>query len=289
MTVSGCDSAVPAPAAQYAGKLFAGFYCGGDTPHIWERSEVAALGRLGVRGVLPIVVPPQSWPWPSEVQPPGISEVLGDLVAQAHRWGVPIGSPLALDIEPGQGDLMSAPQPGAPNGYLPQVRTAWRMWCQGRFVPWIYAVRRHHATVPTYTAWLAEWDNVAKIPQGFAAKQYFGGVGQPVDLDIALNGLTWMAADLDGLVTLSGDTAAPIEEPDMILALDPTTQDQWLVGAGPPVHVSPEDSQTLQHQGVPLLTGLSVPLLRELGIPNPTVTATPSTEVAAAPLVGGES
>lgn len=163
------------------------------------RDDVKALT---VRGALPIIVPSPDWPWPArspQGQVPDIPGTMQQLVAAAHEWGVPIGAPLCFDLEPEQGDLMAVGPQG--QNWLPSVRRAFLGWCENphtRFSPWVRAHRRHHAPTPTYRAWLVEPDGDPTIPPGFAAKEYTED-GQVV----ALNGMTFMRTDLDGLIVLS--------------------------------------------------------------------------------------
>ena len=221
MTVPGRDSAVPQPGHYQDGDAWWGFYVGvaGATPHVWTRDEVKALSAAG--GVA-IVVPPQDWPWPArspQGQVPDIPGTMQMMIAAAHEWGVPVGAPLCFDLEPGQGDLMATGPQG--QNWLPSVRRAFLGWCENphtRFDPWIYAAARHHATTPTYRAWLAEPDGDPTIPAGYVAKQYGQSPDGGVDLDVAVNGLTFMATDLDGLVTLPAPPMAPPVEKEEPMA-----------------------------------------------------------------------
>jgi hypothetical protein len=185
MTVlAGADSSYPQP-ARYKGRDIWGVYVAGATPHFWSHEEVHALGAAGVRGVLPIIVPPQGGEWWARESG---AETLTRLVAGARAWGLPVGSPLCLDIEQATAEAIGTQARAVEARFAGACRTY-------GYVPWTYGGVAWHKAVgnPSYALkWLAEWSAasgvlgaVGGLPGGYHALQYAGNVeGGTVDLDI---------------------------------------------------------------------------------------------------------
>lgn len=152
---------------------------------VLSRGEVR---ELDVPGILPVIAPPE-WPWPDigGGVVPDIGATIAGMMMVAHRWGVPLGSPLALDLTD-IGDDIAAPQVNAAHGYLPQVRESWKHWCYGRFAPWLIGHRPVMQDVPTQRCMLRE---PGEVPLYYTATETH-----------ALSGQTWMRSDLDGLIVL---------------------------------------------------------------------------------------
>jgi hypothetical protein len=200
MTLTGKDSSVPQP-TEYAGTDVWGIYVAGDTPHIWTREEVAALGAAGVKGVLPIVVPPVDEKWWSD----GDGAVaLTTLVMAALAWGIPAGSPLVLDVEQAQATQLLA-------GGVMTVGHAWAVATRGHGLdPWIYSNDAYLRLDSWSRKWLADWTGTLPdaLPAGYSGQQYAGNVnGGEVDLDLFADGVYLDPTALTP-VTLPGETAA---------------------------------------------------------------------------------
>ena len=143
----GADSAYPQPDL-YEGHSIWGVYIGGDTPHVWTHAEVAALGTGGVRGVLPIVVPPQKEEWWAENDGYGTLEAL---VRAAVAWGLPRWSPLVLDVEEAQAEKIGS-----------NTCHAWAIACLAHgYVPWLYSSAGLLARDHWCRHWLAKWNGGA--------------------------------------------------------------------------------------------------------------------------------
>lgn len=169
MPLIGADSEVPQPDL-YAGHDVWAVYLAGDVGHVWSEAEVRELGAHGVRGVLPIVVPPQSDWWSADAG----AEVLVRLVAQARAWGLYHGAPLCLDIEEATAEaLVSA-------GKAAAVFDRWLGACATYgYRPWTYGGETwHHAIGDQANRWLASWPAPTpanpNVPAGYAGWQYEG-------------------------------------------------------------------------------------------------------------------
>jgi hypothetical protein len=197
--ILGCDSATPPSASD--GVDVWGIYVAGAAAYIWTRAEAAALE---VHGVLPIAVPPQSWPWPRG------AATLVDLVAEARAWGIPHLSPLVLDIEEGQAEEM-----GSRN--LAAVGAQWVSACETPVdcgmpttLPWVYGSAHTLAQMPpAVRRWLALWPEPTPAapapPAGYAAWQYAGDVHGAVglvDLDTFAPGYRFATPDMGSTVVV---------------------------------------------------------------------------------------
>lgn len=211
--IHAADSSVPRPEL-YDWRNFDawGVYVAGSAVHIWTRAEVAELHTHGIEGAVPIVVPPQSWPWimPEE-------SVITDLVREAEAWGVPKGAPLVLDVEEWQAERMGS--------QLPSVLGLWRGIAEAAgYLPGAYGSYRTLASRPAggpLLGFLAEWPAgegklpslIHDIPPGYFAWQYAGGVEEGrLDLDLIALPATLMATDFtvrDGLVYFPAGSAGP--------------------------------------------------------------------------------
>jgi len=172
-------------------------------PRTWTREEVAACGA---RGCLPIVV------WDGSDYTALVSEALG--------WGVPIGSPLCIDIEEGEVE----------NWTSAEVKIEVQEWydaChQAGLHPWIYSGETLFAyTVTTIcNRWLAQWPAVVPprpaVPPGFSGWQYRGdpnGTSGP-DRDVFMPG-AYMKPDSSGTVLLGITQEADM--PVLVTLTDP--------------------------------------------------------------------
>ena len=173
----GGDSATPKP-AMYEGKKIWGVYVAGATFHVWSKEEVAALKAGGVEGVLPIVVPPQNEDW--WLQNSGYA-VLEALVREAVAWGIPMGSPLCLDVEEGQSSRFG--------GGASDIARSWAVACRTHdLIPWTYGSASFLDRDLWSNKWLAEWPNVTPtdpiVPEGYRGWQYRGGQ-DGIDLDVS--------------------------------------------------------------------------------------------------------
>jgi hypothetical protein len=199
----GADSSLPQP-TQYKGKKIWCVYVAGDTPHVWDTAEVAALASDGVEGVLPIVVPIQSEQW--WLQNHGYAE-LESLVRLAKVWGVPDGSPLCLDIESNQAIAMGAGASDVAHAWAVATRTH-------GLVPWCYSSAGYLDTDQWSNKWLAEWPDVTPtdpvVPHGYRGWQYRGGVNG-IDLDVFLAGEVFMSPELK---TVTVDITTDVVTPD---------------------------------------------------------------------------
>jgi len=184
--LTGADSAVPQPDL-YRGHDVWGVYIAGDTPHLWTHPEVAELGIHGVRGFLPIVVPPQKESWWVENEGYGTLE---ELVREAVAWGLPHGSPLILDVEEAQ-----AVKTGSGTCHC------WAVACLAHgYIPWLYGPAIFLARDHWCRHWLAKWfgeageDHEPPVTLGgfFEGWQYAGNVeGGRIDRDIFAAGHTY--------------------------------------------------------------------------------------------------
>lgn len=219
--VQGADSAVPQPALYTPTRQVWGVYAAGDTPHVWTRDEVSALGRGGGKAVLPIVVPTQNltlrW-W--VIDETGGYAYLESLVRDAVEWGCSPGTPLALDIEEAMAEAMGAS--------CATVGKAFAAACGAHsLVPWLYGGETLHQ----YTEggpclrFLAKWDGDGTLPPGFHAKQYEGGAeGDRIDLDVFEGGRAFLGCDFQRVV---------IGEPDPVPEVAETTEPASEPGEAP--------------------------------------------------------
>ena len=264
--IRGIDCSTPQP-RHYAGAQWCGVYVAGDTPHVWTHEELGGLSAAGIKAALPIAVPPQDWPWPASdpTLTPDISGVLQGLCQAAHAWGLPAGSPLVLDCEAGQGDAMTL---GPGRDWLPLVRRAWTQWCGlYGYVPWWYGAQRHQGITPAHRWIVADpFPGTGAMPPGASAVQYAQSPDGAVDLDMAANGLVWLATDLDGTIVIP----PPTQETDMLLVLRQGTLGPWWLTDGISAHqvASPADLIVLAHDlRVPTTDRLSDAQLERMGIP----------------------
>lgn len=212
--LAGADSAVPQP-SYYGGRTVWGIYVAGDTPHVWTRNEMAELGLGRVRGVLPIVVPPQigDW-WQGET---GGYDHLELLVRQASAWGAH-SCGLCVDIEQTLAESMGA-----------QARVVAKAWVAAAeshgFRPWSYGGRTWHeaSAEVDHLRWLAEWPDptpsAAQLPEGYDGWQYAGGAeGGRIDLDIFAPGETYLGCDYVPL-----EIGAYYDRPKLLAILKPAS------------------------------------------------------------------
>lgn len=208
----GADSAVPQPDL-YRGHTIWGVYVAGDTPHVWTQAEIAALGLGGVRGVLPIVVPPQDHAWWAENEGYGTLEAL---VRDAVAWGLPKGAPLALDVEEAQAVRIG-----------PDTGRCWAIACVAHgYRPWLYGPAGFLDRDHWCHHWLAKWygdageDHEApvEIPPHHLGWQYAGDVeGGRIDRDVFAPGHTFLTPELKVEVIMNEQEAAegtPVPGPE---------------------------------------------------------------------------
>ena len=202
--LTGADSAVPQPDL-YRGHTIWGVYIAGDTPHVWTHAEVAALAAHGVRGVLPIAVPPQKESWWVEDKGYGTNEGYGTLeglVRAAAVWGLPHGSPLVLDVEEAQAEKIGS-----------NTCHAWAIACGvHHYIPWIYSSAGLLARDHWCRHWLAKWYGEAgedhEAPPALLLNdvgwQYAGNVENGrIDRDIFAAGQTYLTPQLKVEVIMS--------------------------------------------------------------------------------------
>lgn len=209
----GGDSASP-QTKYYPGKEIWGIYVAGATPHVWTKTEILELGQHGVRGMLPIVVPPQEpdadgkWWFDSTL----VAGALTLLVAQARAWGLTSGSPICLDIEEATAEKLTVDERKMVAAHFVEAAKAYS------YIPWTYGgATWHEGTEGQGYRWLAKWDpegtaQPGAIPAGFDAYQYQGGVdGGAIDLDLFEGGLTYLGADLQ--IGVIGNPSEPAPAP----------------------------------------------------------------------------
>jgi hypothetical protein len=183
-----------------------GFY-----PDSWTREQVAASGA---RGCLPIKVPSQTEAWWAD------NAFAVQLVNEAVDWGVPVASPLCLDVEENQAEQMA--------GYeIKAWVQAWAGACRAAGLhPWIYSGHTLFAyTVTTIcNRWLADYPDVVPanpiIPVGFSGWQYWGdpnGQSGP-DRDAFLPGM-YMRPDASEAVLLG--IKEEVDMPVLVTVTDP--------------------------------------------------------------------
>lgn len=201
MTIlKGGDSAIPQPSL-YAGHDIWCWYVAGDTPHVWSKAEVAELGAHGVKGTLPIVVPPQDSEWwlDNDGYP-----TLEALVRDALAWGIPAFAPLVLDVEEAQAEKI----PGT------NAMHAWAVACRAHLlVPWTYSNADLLARDPWANKWLAKWTQSAaadpQMPAEMSGWQYASGTD--MDFSIFEAERDYLTPDLT--VVNLGASAAPAPGP----------------------------------------------------------------------------
>ena len=183
-----------------------GFY-----PDHWTREEVATCGA---RGMLPIKVPSQSDPWWQG------STFASELVSEAMAWGVPVGSPLVIDVEENQAEQMTAPEIKA------WVQTWFDACHRAGLHPWIYSGATLFANTITTICnrWIAQYPDVLPtrptVPAGYSGWQYHGdpnGLSGP-DLDVFMPGV-YMRPDASGTVLLG--IKEEVEMPVVVHLTDP--------------------------------------------------------------------
>lgn len=235
-SVLAADSGTPQPDAYHSSLLAWGIFVAGAAEHVWTRAEAAALHEAGIEAALPIVVPPQSWPWLiSEL------EVMVELVRQAEAWGVPRGCPLVLDVEEKWAERMGSQLPNVLGLFAGVGRAA-------AFFPVVYGSARTLGVARGVGRFLAAWSREPgsappprlELPAGLFAWQYAGNapyLGAVIDLDLIAVPTTLMATDFavpSGLVTVNEEgvvmpvltrpktTIAPPAEPE---AVAPTAEE----------------------------------------------------------------
>jgi hypothetical protein len=235
-SVLAADSGTPQPDAYHSSLLAWGIFVAGAAEHVWTRAEAAALHEAGIEAALPIVVPPQSWPWLiSEL------EVMVELVRQAEAWGVPRGCPLVLDVEEKWAERMGSQLPNVLGLFAGVGRAA-------AFFPVVYGSARTLGVARGVGRFLAAWSRepgsapppMPELPAGLFAWQYAGNapyLGAVIDLDLIAVPTTLMATDFavpSGLVTVNEEgvvmpvltrpktTIAPPAEPE---AVAPTAEE----------------------------------------------------------------
>lgn len=141
------DASTP-PATQPTGFDAAAGYIGGDTPHVWTKSEWA---RLGQTAKLPVWV--RSNP-PSGTQ--GAAQGTADAFAaleRLHAIGVPRGSTVALDLE-------TAVSPVLVGAFHDVMRWA-------GFYVWVYGSRSTVFANPVCDGyWVADYTHVPHMAAG---------------------------------------------------------------------------------------------------------------------------
>ena len=180
-----------------------GFY-----PDTWTRGQVAASGA---RGCLPIKVPSSKDPWWES----GV--FAAPLVDEALDWGVPLGSPLCIDIEEDWAEQMTSAQAKA-------VVQVWHDTCHAAGLhPWIYSGETLfiYTITTTCNRWLASWPDVVParptVPPGYSGWQYASGGAGP-DRDVFMPGV-YMRPDASGVVLLG--ITQEVEMPVLITLTDP--------------------------------------------------------------------
>jgi hypothetical protein len=203
-SLSGGDSAFPQDDL-YTGHTVWGFYIAGSTPHVWSPAQVRDLGAHGVKGAMPIVVPPQNTAWYAGDE--GAAELIR-LVAAARAWGLFHGSPLCLDIEEGTAEAIAKKR-----GLAKAVESRWAAACATYgYHPWTYGGVLWHTTVGDPSSalkWLARWPTRTptnpKVPPNYHAWQYAGNVhGGRMDLDTFEAGRTYLNPHTLQPITVSG-------------------------------------------------------------------------------------
>ena len=210
--LQGADSEIP-QTSLVAGHEIWGVYIAGEVGHVYTAAELQELGRLGVKGVLPIVVPLQSksedgsWWWATDE---GAAEIVL-LVAKARAWGLQGGSPVCFDIEEGTAEAMIAVDPSLPGKV--EARMAAAASAYG-YEAWTYGGHAWHDAIkePKAKRWLADWPLPSggespaptELPAGFDGLQYAGNVNEGrIDLDIFAGGLKYLG--LDGVPGVIGE------------------------------------------------------------------------------------
>ena len=164
--------------------------------------------------MLPIVVPPQDETWWQGI------DFARPLVTGAPEWGIPIGSPLCIDVEENQAEQMTAAE----------VKVWVRLWfdtChKAGYHPWIYSGATLFANTITTICnrWIAQWPAVLPthptVPAGYSGWQYHGdpnGLSGP-DLDVFMPGV-YMRPDASGTVLLG--IKEEVEMPVVVHLTDP--------------------------------------------------------------------
>ena len=200
----GADSELP-QTSLIAGHEIWGVYIAGSIGHVYTAGELQDLGRSGVKGVLPIVVPLQSkpedgpWWWATDE---GAAEIVR-LVADARAWGLHGGAPLCFDIEEATAEAMIAVDPGLPAKVEARIAAATTAY---GYEPWTYGGAVWHNAIPQPKAkrWLAKWEaesgeageTPAALPAGYDGWQFAGNVSDGrIDLDVFAGGLKFLGPD----------------------------------------------------------------------------------------------
>lgn len=231
MTImQGADSELPQPGLE-GGKEIWGVYIAGDVGHVWTKGEIEGLGRVGVRAVLPIVIPPQSpqgdagWWWAEDE---GAKRIVL-LVAEARAWGLAGGSPLCFDIEEGTAEAMLKVDPALPGKVEARIFAAcaaygYHAWTYGGLT-WHNAVKDHKSH-----RWLAHWSKASgeegpapTTLEGYGAIQYAGNVQNGrIDLDLFQGGLEYMGCD--GVPALFGEAEQAPKAHDELVTTGTTAE-----------------------------------------------------------------
>ncbi len=219
----GADSAFPQPTEYKAGRQWWGVYAAGNTPHVWTPGEVRALDAAGIKGCLPIVVPPQSWPWVGIADgEDGEETVLRELIAEAQAWGVKQGEPLCLDVEESFAELVGT--------NMASLLSTWYMLVGegAHFIPWVYGSSATVGEARNCNKWVAYWpEKVPKdptVPAGFKAWQYAGRCfDDKIDLDVVEGPVVFASTAGTGPITLGlEDPPAPAKPTKLQLQQDLT-------------------------------------------------------------------
>lgn len=267
--VRGGDSATPKPQF-YPGHDVWGVYVAGDAFHVWTTEEVRGLSPH-VKGVLPIVVPPQNEKWWAVN---GGYAVLEQLVRDALDWGVPVGSPLCLDVEYAQAEEIGT--------FAGDVLHGWAVACVAHELrPWVYSTKDFLAFDMWGMRWLAEWPEPRptdpQLPRDYAGWQ-FANEGE-YDESIFEANRIYMTPEL-GVVnllpapTLAGDQGTPA---------DASTALAGAAGVGPDTTTTPAETgsePSTPEDATPDPTQVSEPVATQPANDSPLVSLPP--EVAGA-------
>ena len=182
MALVGIDQAYPKDIVTPYGKpsVVGGYVAGRSAVNIWTADEVKAFAKDGVKYFAPIIVPPQTFPWPHTVD-----VVLRDLAAAARDWGLPPRSPLWLDIEKQSTEAQFGKNIGALIGYHQSVCNEFD------FFPGVYGSSNIMSRIPLHVGrWLGEYPypslpkNLPTLPFGLNGWQFWGSWNNVADLDV---------------------------------------------------------------------------------------------------------
>src|SRR5215468_808046 len=150
------------PPSDPAGKWDAAAgYIGGDTPHVWTRTEWDRLGKLPK---LPI------WVQSAPASGNGHAEAFSAMVA-LFRIGCPPGSAVALDLE-------TAVSPAYVTAFAAPLRWA-------GFYVWVYGSKSTvFSNPPCDGYWVADYTGAPHFPAGKAVRACQWQAGQVVDSSV---------------------------------------------------------------------------------------------------------